>query len=73
MCAAECSAIQWAIRQLPNCRMSGEDIDQFIRIEQGNGRVVMGRSRDAMTFEDRPYIRILAEPKPLPARLRRRR
>jgi mannose-6-phosphate isomerase-like protein (cupin superfamily) len=28
-----------------------DDIDQFIRIEQGRGRVVMGRSRDALTFE----------------------
>jgi mannose-6-phosphate isomerase-like protein (cupin superfamily) len=28
-----------------------KDIDQFIRIEQGNGRLVMGRSKDAMTFE----------------------
>jgi mannose-6-phosphate isomerase-like protein (cupin superfamily) len=27
------------------------DIDQFIRIEQGNGRVLMGRSKDGMTFE----------------------
>ena len=28
-----------------------DDIDQFIRIEQGQGRVVMGKSRAALTFD----------------------
>jgi mannose-6-phosphate isomerase-like protein (cupin superfamily) len=28
------------------------DIDQFIRIEQGQGRVVMGKSRAALTFDE---------------------
>lgn len=29
-----------------------DDIDQFLRIEQGQARVVMGRSQDAMTFDE---------------------
>lgn len=29
-----------------------DDIDQFLRIEQGRARVVMGRSQEAMTFDE---------------------